>query len=335
MTTIGTFGFEAGDLAPDAGSILDLIRFYPYSYTSGDPADFPTLVDSTEQAYAGTHSAKMGWLALDNLPGAYTSFTAPAEPPTTVTFSAWVYVPTGSPDVVLSLGNSYTFGDPASAPVTAKDAWTFASVTAAYADLPNMSLYGWEEANVERYESTSTGTVYFDSVSISYSGGALPLPTPVYIDTTDGDWNIFTYIDVPKKVGSVDLRFEKVVVKGAASGTLNIDVAKGDQVYYASDSTGDYSINLRTSSSKTFKKGIRVGQTKTVTVVVQNGSTAHKLTDFKIDGTSYWTGSQKVLWTGSKKPTTGTASGDDAYIFQVCRTGASTYKINATWAPQK
>jgi hypothetical protein len=112
-----------------------------------------TIAQSTAQAFAGTHSLLVAWPTN----AAHVSYVQNVPSGLTVgdvyTFSAWVYVPSGNPDVCLSTGFG-AFGEPTSV----KDQWTRISLTFTATAAGNSVKLTTAEA------STSGQICYLDAV---------------------------------------------------------------------------------------------------------------------------------------------------------------------------
>ena len=115
---------------------------------------------------------------------------------------------------------------------------------------------------------------------------------------------------------------EKTLVSAtAATGTINIDVSDQSDVFYTSNATGNFTLNLRGNSSTTLSSLLSVGQSVTVVFKNTNGSTAYYLTTVQVDGTTV-----TPKWLISA-PSYGTPSGIDSYSLTVTKTGSSTFVV--------
>jgi hypothetical protein len=116
------------------------------------------------------------------------------------------------------------------------------------------------------------------------------------------------------------------IVAAATSGTVNINVKTSSFVYYTSNSTGNFTINIRGDSTPTTLNSIlSVGQSITVTLLNTNGTTAYYPNAFQIDGIAI-----TPKWAGGSAPATGNASSIDAYSFTIIKTAATpTYTVFA------
>lgn len=116
---------------------------------------------------------------------------------------------------------------------------------------------------------------------------------------------------------------EKVTVSAtAATGTINFDADTQGIVYYTTESSADWTLNVRGSSSTTLNSKLAVGDSTTVSFLVTNGATAYKHSALTIDGSA-----QTVKWSGGTAPAAGNASAIDAYSFTIIKTASATYTV--------
>jgi collagen type VII alpha len=109
------------------------------------------------------------------------------------------------------------------------------------------------------------------------------------------------------------------IVAAATTGTVNINVKTSSFVYYTSNSTANFTINIRGDATPTTLNSIlSVGQSITVTLLNTNGTTAYYPNAFQIDGAVV-----TPKWAGGTAPTAGNASSIDAYSFTIIKTAAT------------
>lgn len=113
---------------------------------------------------------------------------------------------------------------------------------------------------------------------------------------------------------------EKATVQASgASGTIAFDVLSQQVLYYTSNSGGNWTINIRGSSSVTLNSIMNVGETITIAFITTNGSTAYYQTGFQIDGTAV-----TPKWQ-SFAPSSGNQNAIDLYNYTVIKTGNNTW----------
>jgi|LakMenE01Jun11ns_1017448.scaffolds.fasta_scaffold9951530_2 hypothetical protein len=108
----------------------------------------------------------------------------------------------------------------------------------------------------------------------------------------------------------------------AATGTINFDADTQGVLYYTSDASGDWTLNVRGSSSTTINSKLAIGDSTTIAFLVTNGATAYKHSALTIDGSA-----QTVKFSGGTAPAAGNASAIDAYSFTIIKTASATYTV--------
>lgn len=124
-------------------------------------------------------------------------------------------------------------------------------------------------------------------------------------------------------IGSV----EEVAIASAtaATGTINFDVLTQSVLYYTSNASANWTLNLRGSSTVTMNNMLATGQSVTIAFLVTNGATAYYQSAFQVDSVSV-----TPKWQGGTAPTAGNASSIDSYVITLIKTGASTYTALAS-----
>jgi len=108
----------------------------------------------------------------------------------------------------------------------------------------------------------------------------------------------------------------------AATGTINFDAVTQGVLYYTSNASANWTLNVRGSSGATLDSILAIGDAITVAFLVTNGSTAYRHTALTIDGTSV-----TPKWSGGTAPAAGNASSVDAYSFTILKTASATYTV--------
>lgn len=116
---------------------------------------------------------------------------------------------------------------------------------------------------------------------------------------------------------------EKITTSAtAATGTINFDCLTNSVVYYTTNASANWTLNLRGNANNTFDSVTRIGEAFTIVFMVTNGATAYRQTGFTIDGTAV-----TPKWQGGTAPAAGNASSIDAYTVTVVKTAAATYTV--------
>jgi hypothetical protein len=114
---------------------------------------------------------------------------------------------------------------------------------------------------------------------------------------------------------------EKSVVSAtAATGTINYDVLTQGILYYTTNSTGNWTLNLRGNSSTTLNSAMSIGETLSVVFMATNGATAYYPTAITIDGSAITPKLQ-----GGTAISSGNINSIDIYSYSIFKTASSTY----------
>ena len=111
----------------------------------------------------------------------------------------------------------------------------------------------------------------------------------------------------------------------AATGTINYDVITQGVLYYTSNASANWTVNFRGNGSTSLNTLMAVGETRTVTFLVTQGSTAYYNNAVTVDGSSV-----TPKWQGGTAPTTGNTSGIDVYTYSIIKTASATFTVLAS-----
>ena len=121
---------------------------------------------------------------------------------------------------------------------------------------------------------------------------------------------------------------EKMTISAtAATGTINYDALTQAVLYYTSNASANWTVNVRGDGSNTLNSIMSTGEALTVVFLVTQGSTAYYNSAFQVDGSSV-----TPKWQGGSAPTEGTASGIDAYTYNIIKTADATFTVLASVA---
>lgn len=115
------------------------------------------------------------------------------------------------------------------------------------------------------------------------------------------------------------------IVASAATGTINIEFSTNPTVYYTSNATANWTLNVRGTSSTTLNSVLSTGQIATVTFLATNGATPYRPTVFQVDGSAV-----TPKWMGGTAPTTGNANSIDSYTLAIIKTGNAAFTVLAS-----
>ena len=111
----------------------------------------------------------------------------------------------------------------------------------------------------------------------------------------------------------------------AAAGTIIYDVATQGVVYYTTNASANWTLNARASSTSTLNSIMAVGETRTITHLVTQGTTAYYNNVVQVDGT---TSGVTTKWQGAT-PVAGNPSGIDVYTYSIIKTASATFTVLA------
>lgn len=118
---------------------------------------------------------------------------------------------------------------------------------------------------------------------------------------------------------------EKITVSAsAATGTININVVDQTILYYTSDATANWTLNVRADASNSLNSFISVGESVTLSFLNTNGATAYYPSAFQVDGSAI-----TPKWSGGSAPTGGNANSIDAYSYTIIKTADATFTVLA------
>lgn len=122
---------------------------------------------------------------------------------------------------------------------------------------------------------------------------------------------------------------EKVTVSAtAATGTIAYYATTQSVLYYTSNASANWTINLTGASTPvTLDTLMATGESITLVHLVTNGSTAYYNNVIQVDGTA--TG-VTVKWLDGLTPTSGSTNAIDSYTYTVVKTGSATFTIFAS-----
>ena len=111
----------------------------------------------------------------------------------------------------------------------------------------------------------------------------------------------------------------------AATGTINYDVTTQSVLYYTSNASANWTVNIRGSSGSSLDSMMSTGESVTLAFLVTQGGTAYYNSTVQVDGTSV-----TPKWQGGTAPSAGNASSIDVYTYTVVKTGSATFTVFAS-----
>lgn len=140
------------------------------------------------------------------------------------------------------------------------------------------------------------------------------------------DWNADTdQFDIADSVLLVSPKEKINISSTPANGTVNVDIITASANIITSNSTGNYTINVRGNSTNTLNSLMQIGESITIVFESPNGSTAYYATGYTIDGNSV-----TPKWLGGTAPTAGNINSTDVYMLQIRKTADATFTCLAS-----
>jgi hypothetical protein len=111
----------------------------------------------------------------------------------------------------------------------------------------------------------------------------------------------------------------------AATGTVNFDAVTQGVLYYTTNSSANWTLNVRGNSGTTLNSILATGDAITVVFLATNGATAYYPTVYQVDGSAV-----TPKWQNGIAPTAGSASAIDAYSLTIIKTASATFTVLAS-----
>lgn len=112
----------------------------------------------------------------------------------------------------------------------------------------------------------------------------------------------------------------------AATGTINFDVRAQAVLYYTTNSSNNFTLNIRGDSATSLNSMLAVGQAVTIVFLNTNGATPYYASAVQIDGSPV-----TPKWVNGQAPAAGNASSIDSYTITIVKTAATpTYTVFAS-----
>jgi hypothetical protein len=123
---------------------------------------------------------------------------------------------------------------------------------------------------------------------------------------------------------SFDVKEKITVSATAATGTININVLDTQIIYYTTNASANFTVNIRGNASTTLNTVMAIGEVITVTFLNTNGATAYFNNVVQVDGITV-----TPNWQGGTAPASGNSSSIDSYSYTIVKTAAATFKVLA------
>lgn len=185
---------------------------------------------------------------------------------------------------------------------------------------------------------TAANNAIYSTSSSALTAGTLPIAAGGTGATTLAGANIpvvnaaNTFTELQTFSGSTSVAAAKLtnakevatVLATAATGTIAYDVTTQSVLYYTSNASANWTVNFRGSSGTSLDTLMSTGESITAAFLVTQGSTAYYNSAVQVDGASV-----TPKWQGGTAPTSGNASGVDAYTYTIIKTASATFTVLA------
>ena len=108
----------------------------------------------------------------------------------------------------------------------------------------------------------------------------------------------------------------------AATGTIQFDTLTQAVLYYTTNASANWTINVRGNSGTTLNSVMSTGQSTSITFLATQGATAYFNNAFTIDGSSV-----TPKWQSGIAPNAGNINSIDAYTFAIIKTASATFTV--------
>jgi hypothetical protein len=180
----------------------------------------------------------------------------------------------------------------------------------------------WFYGNVYGLENTVVGNAGISSISKNLSN--VSVLNNEIININANNVGIVSYTQQKTDILNTNVigeTIEKAVINTTAlTGTVNIDVLNGSLYYFTSNSTGNWTNNIRGSDTVTLNSLLNIGDSITITLFATQGSSAYLGSSLKVDNVTI-----SPKWQGGTAPSTGNTNSVDAYTFSIFKTADATY----------
>lgn len=194
----------------------------------------------------------------------------------------------------------------------------------------NPSSNGWTSFNDLVVGNTSTnfaGITIQSSTSgecgIAFNDTVGQIQAYLNYNHTNESLGIGTQLDNARIVALGTLKVQQILEKITVSavvttGTVNFDVITQGVLYYTTNASGNFTLNVRGNNTNTLNSIMSNGESLTIAFLVTNGSPAYYHTGMQIDGNSV-----TPKWQGGSAPSSGNINSVDIYTYTVVKSSNS------------
>jgi hypothetical protein len=111
----------------------------------------------------------------------------------------------------------------------------------------------------------------------------------------------------------------------AATGTINYDVTTQSVLFYTTNASANWTLNVRASSGTSLDSALSTGESVTIAFLVTQGATAYYQSGFQVDGSAV-----TPRWQEAQDPVVGSPNSVDIYVYTIIKTAAATFSVFAS-----
>jgi hypothetical protein len=206
---------------------------------------------------------------------------------------------------------------------------TIANSTLSAATLTGtLTAGGGVGTNGQVLQSTSTGVQWASTSTYSAPTiGSTSIPSGTTVTTIAGLTLTSPVLNTATSNNPILVAPEErtTISATAATGTVNFDALTQGVLYYTSNASANWTLNVRGSSGATLNSILAIGDAITVAFLVTQGATAYYASAFQIDGSSV-----TPKYQGGTAFSAGNASSIDAYAYTIVKTASATFTVFAS-----
>jgi hypothetical protein len=187
-----------------------------------------------------------------------------------------------------------------------------ASLTGALPAISGASLTSLTSSNLTGALPAISGASLTSLTAANLTGTTLPSSIVTSSLTSVGT---LTALSVAGTL-TIQQALEKVTISAtAATGTVQFDAATQAILYYTTNASAHWTLNIRGNSGTTLTSMMSAGQSITVVFMVTNGATAYYPSAHQIDGSAI-----TPKWVGGSAVSSGNTNAIDAYTYTIVKT---------------
>lgn len=122
------------------------------------------------------------------------------------------------------------------------------------------------------------------------------------------------------------------IISTAFTSGVNAISCNGSQVvkHNTAAATANMTFNFIGDTGVSLDSVMSVGESRTIAILITNGSTAYKPVEVQVDGTAI-----TPKWAGGSAPSAGNASSIDSYTYTIIKTASATFVVLASLTQYK